>query len=114
MDTELYSQDLDQLVDYLIDAIGSGRVGFDDAVHEFVEGNPGKIGSALKGYVQALSAFGKDPQQESKRMDTRRIELRAFAANLNTPQAIALAEALITSQDKKISLLKTLEGLKNS
>ncbi len=46
-------------------------------------------------------------------MDARRVELDAFAARLNTPETASFVEALINSQDKKISLLKTLETFKN-
>jgi predicted dehydrogenase len=108
------SQGLDQFVDYLIDAIGSGRVGFDDAVREFSAENPGEIASALKPFVQALSAAGKDSAQAGAVADVRRVELRAFAARLQTPEAYALAEALIKSQDEQISLMKTLEAQKRS
>jgi hypothetical protein len=47
-------------------------------------------------------------------MDVRRVELRAFAAQINTSEAGALAEALIYSQDHHVSVLKTLEAVKNS
>ncbi len=43
MDQHLVTPGLDQFVDHLIDAIGSGRVGFDDAVREFIEEKPGEI-----------------------------------------------------------------------
>jgi hypothetical protein len=108
------SQDLANFVDHMIEAIGSGRLGFDDAVREYVDKQPGTIGAALQHYVQALAAIGKEPDSETARMDARRTELRAFAGRLNTPEAFTLAEALIKSQDQRISLLKTLEGLKSN
>lgn len=113
METTHLSQDLAHFVDFLIDEIGSGRVGFDDAVREYVEMYPGKIEEALKDYTVTMAKLGKDPEQESARMAARRTELRAFAAKLNTLEAVTLAEALITSQDHQISLLKTLEGLRS-
>ena len=114
MDNSLVSQDLGQFVDYLIEAIGSGRLGFDDAVCEYVDTQSGKIEAALRPYVQAMAALEKEQCGDVARMDARRTELRAFATHLDTSEAFALAEALIKSQDQQISLLKTLEELKSS
>ena len=114
MGNSLVSQGLVQFVDYLIEAIGSGRLGFDDAVREYVDTQPGEIEAALQHYVQAMAALEKEQSGDMARMDARRIELRAFAAHLNTSEALALAEALIKSQDQQISILKTLEELKSS
>lgn len=114
MDTNVITQGLDALIDYLIDAIGSGRVGFDDAVREFAEGKPGEIAAALQPFVKAVSAVGPGSALDGARSDVRRVELRAFAARVNTPEAAALAEALIKSQDQQINLVKTLAAQKRS
>ena len=110
----LVSENLTHFVDHLIDVIGSGRLGFDDAVREYIEMQPGTIATALQNYVKALNAIGSGPDSEVAMMDARRNELRAFAARLNTPDAFSLAEALIKSQDEHISLVKTLKSLKSN
>jgi DICT domain-containing protein len=107
-------QQLTHAVDSFLEAVGSGRVGFDQAVQEYVAATEGELASAFEHYVQAVvaateaaRASGQDASQY--RQDARRETLRDIAARLDVPEVTAFIQALIASLDKNISLPQTLE-----
>jgi len=53
---------LSEAVDMLIEAIGSGRLGFDYAIKEYVEKYNNELSRALREYVQALK-MGNETQR---------------------------------------------------
>ena len=76
MELPLVSEKWTHFVVHLIDVIGSGRLGFDDTVREYVEMQPGTIATALQNYVKALNAIGSRPDSEVAMKDARRNEQR--------------------------------------
>jgi|MudIll2142460700_1097286.scaffolds.fasta_scaffold786259_2 tight adherence protein C len=104
-----------EAVDFLVEAIGSGRLGFDYAVKEYVEKHDNALSKVLKEYVQALG-MGTETQrnpnaeEESRLMKIRREVLLKVAKELDVPEVTSFVSAVLESQDKHISLLKTLQG----
>ncbi len=102
-------------VDTLAEAVGSGRLGFDYAVKDYVETSDNEWSRALKEYVEALG-LGAETQrrlseeEETRRMEVRREVLHGIAKHFNVPEVTAFVAAVLESQDKQLSLVKTLEG----
>ena len=106
---------LSDAVDSLLDAVGSGRLGFDYAVKEYVETEDNELSHAFRQYVQALDLGDETERTESDAESARRKEIRRevllnIAHHFDVPEATALVAALLKSQDKQLSLVKTLEG----
>ena len=106
-----------EAVDTLIDSIGSGRLGFDHAVMEYVETFDNMFSRALQDYVKAIEACNETQQRLSEaEKDPHRIEevrrevLHKIAKALNVPEVTAFVVAVLESQDKHVSLVKTLQG----
>jgi tight adherence protein C len=106
---------LSEAVDMLIEAIGSGRLGFDYAIKEYVEKYNNELSRALREYVQTLK-MGNETQrnpskeEEARLMEGRREALNKIAKDFNVPEVTAFVAAVLESQDKQLSILKTLEG----
>jgi hypothetical protein len=104
-----------EAVDTLVEAIGSGRLGFDYAVKEYVETSDNDLSRALRAYVEALG-LGDETQrylseEENIRiMEVRREVLHKIAKDFDVPEVTAFVAAVLESQDKRLSLVKTLEG----
>jgi hypothetical protein len=106
---------LSDAVDSLLDAVGSGRLGFDYAVKEYVETSDNELSRAFRQYVQALDLGDETERIESdaesaRSKEVRREVLLSIAHHFNVPEVTALVAALLESQDKELSLVKTLEG----
>jgi hypothetical protein len=106
---------LSEAADYLLDAVGSGRLGFDYAVKEYVELSEDELSRAFQGYVQALglgdeTSRASSKEERERNEEIRRVELHKLARQFDVPEVTAFVEALIESQDKQLSLRKTLEG----
>ena len=96
---------LGEAVDSLIDAIESGRVGFDGAVKEYAEQSDNELSRAFKEYVKAMGeATSKEP------LDERRDALLNVAERINVPEVTTFAKAMIEAQYKRISVVKTLQS----
>ena len=107
-------QSLSEAADYLLDAVGSGRLGFDHAVQEYVEQLDNELSQAFQGYEQALglgdeTSRTSTAEERTRNEEIRRVELRKLALHFEVPEVTAFVEALIESQDKQLSLRKTLE-----
>ena len=105
---------LSEAADSLLDAVGSGRLGFDYAVKEYVEQSDNELSRAFQEYVQALGLGDEisrtSTEEESRRHEEiRRVELRKLARHFDVPEVSAFVEALLESQDKRLSLRRTLE-----
>jgi len=106
---------LSEAVDMLIEAVGSGRLGFDYAIKEYVEKYNNELSRALREYVQMLK-MGNETQrypseeEEARLMEVRREALNKIAKDFNVPEVTAFVAAVLESQDKQLSILKTLEG----
>jgi hypothetical protein len=104
---------LRQAVDYIADAVGSGRLGFDYAVKEYVEQSENELATAFEEYVQALG-MGDETQRTSSEEGSRRAReirrrvLSKIADHFDVPELRAFVAALLESQDKNLSLVKTL------
>ena len=105
-----------EAVDTLIESIGSGRLGFDHAVMEYVETFDNVLSQALQDYVQALRTFHETQQhlseeeRDNRMMEVRREALHKIAKDFDVPEVTAFVAAVLESQDKNLSLVKTLEG----
>jgi tight adherence protein C len=106
---------LSEAVDMLIEAVGSGRLGFDYAIKEYVDKYNNELSRALREYVQTLK-MGNETQrypseeEEARLMEVRREALNKIAKDFNVPEVTAFVAAVLESQDKQLSILKTLEG----
>jgi len=104
-----------EAVDTLVETVGSGRLGFDYAVKEYVETSDNDLSRALRAYVEALG-LGDETQrylseEENIRiMEARREVLHKIAKDFDVPEVTAFIVAVLESQDKHVSLVKTLEG----
>ncbi len=113
---KFYRALLCEAVDTLVETIGLGRLGFDAAIQEYVETSDNELARALRGYVRALKMFYETQQHLGEaEKDTHRIEevrreaLHRIAAYFNVPEVTAFVAAVLESQDKQVSLVKTLE-----
>ena len=75
---------LSEVAEYLLDAVGSGRLGFDYAVKEYIEQSDNALSRAFQPYVLALGLGDETSRtstaEESKRNEEiRRVELRKLA-----------------------------------
>jgi len=113
---KFYRPLLCEAVDTLIETIGSGRLGFDHAIREYVEMSDNELSRALRDYVQALKMCDEtqrrlsEEEKDTCRMEVRREVLRKIANYFNVPEVTAFVDAVLESQDKHLSLVKTLEG----
>ena len=104
---------LSQAVDYIADAVGSGRLGFDYAVKEYVEQSENELAAAFEEYVRALG-MGNETQRTSSEEESRRAkEIRrqvpsSIADHFDMPEVRTFVAALLESQDKELSIVKTL------
>jgi hypothetical protein len=103
----------EQVVEYLVDAVdsfadavGSGRLGFDYAVKEYVEQTDNELSRAFAGYVEAMVT---GPEAGQSNDDVRRSALLRIARQFNSPEVTAFVDALIESMDKRLSLVPILE-----
>ena len=106
-------QMLREAVDALADAVGSGRLGFDHAVREYVERTDNELSRAFQGYVQALfldrqslPAEGEDERPSAD--EIRRVALIEIADRFQVSEVTAFVEACLESQDKRLSIGDTL------
>lgn len=105
-----------EAVDTLIESIGSGRLGFDHAIKEYVETFDNALSQALQDYVQALKMFYEtllhlsEEEKGTRMMEVRRKVLHKIAKDFDVPEVAAFVAAVLESQDKHLSLVKTLEG----
>ena len=86
-------------------SVGSGRLGFDYAVAEYVEQTDNELPRAFQGYVQALF----DRQADEDSLEIRRRILTEIAEHFDVPEVTAFVEAALESQDKRLSIGRTLE-----
>jgi len=104
-----------EAVDTLVETVGSGRLGFDYAVKEYVDTSDNALSRALRAYVEALG-LGDETQrylseEENIRiMEARREVLHKIAKDFDVPEVTAFVMVVLESQDKHVSLVKTLEG----
>lgn len=103
-----------EAVDTLVEAVGSGRLGIDYAVKEYVETSDNELSRALREYVQALGLGAETQRHLSKEEETRMMEVRRevlhkIAKYLNVPQVTAFVAAVLESQDMPSSIVKTLK-----
>jgi tight adherence protein C len=104
---------LTEAVDSLTAAVGSGRLGFDHAVKEYVDSTDNELSRAFQGYVQAVGLGDQTPRargEEAHRLreEARRTALQGIAAQFPVPEVTAFVAALLESQDKHLSLVDTL------
>jgi hypothetical protein len=106
------AQMLREAVDSFADAVGSGRLGFDYAVAEYVERTDNELSRAFKEYVEALRAFRQAPPEEGEERpsseEVRRAALQKIADRFQVPEVTAFVEACLESQDKRLSIGDTL------
>jgi tight adherence protein C len=107
-------QSLTEAVDSLTDAVASGRLGFDYAVKEYVEQTDNELSHAFHEYVEALQLGDEtsriSTKEESRRHEEiRRVVLRKIAQQFDVPEMTAFVDAVLESQDKRISIARTLE-----
>ncbi|TFG45016.1 MAG: hypothetical protein E4H40_08755 [Candidatus Brocadiia bacterium] len=101
-------------VDSLADAVASGRLGFDYAVKEYVEQSDNELSRVLQEYVQALQ-LGDEPKRISSedesrsREEVRRAILGKLARHFDVPEVTAFVDAVLESQDKRLSIVRTLD-----
>ena len=98
-------QMLSEAVDAWSASVGSGRLGFDYAVAEYVEQTENELSLAFQGYVQAL--FDRQTDEDSS--EIRRRTLNKIAEHFDVPEVTALVKAALESQDKRLSIGQTLE-----
>ena len=106
---------LSQAIDSIADAVGSGRLGFDYAVKEYVEQSENELASAFKEYVRALNIGNEIERTSSKEKGQRAKEIRRqvllqIADRFDVPELRTFVAALLESQDKELSLIKTLHN----
>ena len=105
-----------ELVDMIAtvgDAVWSGRLGFDYAVKEYVEGSDSELSRAMREYVTAMrlgdeTARVPDPDESSYRESVRRETLRSVAKRIDVPEVGLFVQAVIKSQDERLSIGRTL------
>jgi len=99
-------------VDSFADAVGSGRLGFDHAVAEYVERTDNELSRAFKDYVEALRALRQAPPAERAQRpsseEVRREVLWKITDHFQVPEVTAFVEACLESQDKRLSIGDTL------
>jgi|GEM_PF-2159608 len=106
---------LSGMVDSMIDAIKSGRVGFDYAVKEYTDQSDNELSSAFKGFVKEMKMgdsqpiFGDDDEIPDLR-DERRAALQNVAERINVPEVTTFVNAMIESQDKSLNVVKALQS----
>jgi len=96
---------LSEAVDTWSAAVESGRLGFDYAVKEYVEQTENELSRAFQGYVRALS----NRQTDEDSSEVRRRALTEIAEHFDVPEVTAFVEAALESQDKRLSIGRTLE-----
>ena len=97
-------QMLSEAIDAWSAAVGSGRLGFDYAVAEYVEQTDNELSQAFQAYVQAL--LNRQTDEDSS--EIRRRTLTEIAAHFDVPEVTAFVEAALESQDKHLSIGRTL------
>jgi uncharacterized protein YbjT (DUF2867 family) len=107
---------LQELTSFLVDAIGSGRFGFDAAIGRYVEQNNNDLSHALSEFVRRMGALPPPGEVEdyTAAEAVRREVLRGLARQFPIPEMDRFAEKLIRSQDERISLYRTLVELAES
>jgi hypothetical protein len=98
-------QMLSEAVDAWSASVGSGRLGFDYAVAEYVEQTDNELSRAFQGYVQVL--LNRQTDEDSS--EIRRRTLTEISAHFDVPEVAAFVEAALESQDKQLSIGRTLE-----
>lgn len=106
---------LRQAVNFIIEAVGSGRLGFDYAVKEYAQQSQGELAPAFQEYVRAME-MGNESQRDISAEavphweGVRRTALLALANRLNVPEVTRFAQAMIEAQDTHSSVLQALKS----
>ena len=106
---------LNEAIDFMIEAIKSGRVGFDYAIKEYVDQADNELSVAFEGFVQDMKLGDSQPvyndgDEIPDLNDERRVALRKIADRLNVPEVTAFVETMIEAQDKRFNVVNTLQG----
>ena len=106
-------RELRELVHAITESVGSGRLGFDFAFKEYIEQCESSLARAFSVYIPAMGLGSETSRQvpiemEQQIQTTRRNTLRQIAQSVDVSEVTEFVEALIRSQDEKISLVRTL------
>ncbi len=107
-------QELRELVHAVSESVGSGQLGFDYALKEYVEHCDSALAQSFQVYITQMGLGGETQREiptgmEAQVETTRRNILRQIAQSVRVPEVTEFIEALIRSQDEKISLIRTLQ-----
>jgi hypothetical protein len=105
---------LSEAVDSLINAIESGRVGFDYAVKEYADQSDNELARTFKEFAKEMKLGDSQPIYSDDEIpdlrDERREALLKVAERINVPEVTTFAKAMIEAQDQDISVVKALQG----
>ncbi len=105
---------LSEAVDSLINAIESGRVGFDYAVKEYADQSDNELARTFKEFAKEMKLGDSQPIYSDDQIpdlrDERREALLKVAERINVPEVTTFAKAMIEAQDQDISVVKALQG----
>lgn len=106
---------LSEALDALIDAIESGRVGFDYAVKEYADQADNELASAFQAFVREMKLADRQPiygddDEIPVFNDARREALQHVAQRINVPEVTRFVQAMIEAQDQGLSVVKALRS----
>lgn len=106
---------LNEALNALIDAIESGRVGFDYAVKEYADQADNELASAFQAFVKEMKLADRQPiygddDEIPNLSDARRDALQHVAQRINVPEVTRFVQAMIEAQDQGLSVVKTLKS----
>lgn len=105
---------LRELTDFMVDAIGSGRRGFDYGIKEYVLMSNNELSRAFSEYIRRLGLGdewerpGTTEEQDRLSAKIRTEALRAIAEQIHLPEMDRWVKAVLRSQDERISIYKNL------
>jgi len=106
---------LSEAAELMIDAIKSGRVGFDYAIKEYADQSNNELSTAFKEFIKEMKMGDSQPiyndgDEVPDLRDERREALRNVAKRIDVPEVSTFVNAMIEAQDKQFSVVKTLQS----